>query len=144
MQTLAAIPAMAYAAAVTSCRAHRLTHANVGYHLPAVLAKEIATLDVFSEGRLELGIGAGWLVNEYEAMGIPFAPAGERSRCLQETIDLIAPGVRRRQLVDGRGRSSRRAATPASLRRVQRPRPPIMIGGGAPRILRYAGRSRTS
>lgn len=48
------------------------------YRHPSVLAKMAATLDVISEGRLELGLGAGWFQREFEAYGIPFAPVGDR------------------------------------------------------------------
>lgn len=138
VQTFAAIPAMAFAAAVTSTLRIGSRMLNVGYHQPAVLAKEVASLDVLSGGRLELGLGAGWLANEYEAMGIPFESAGERITLLQETIDLIVQSCTG-EPVDVRGtyvRAGGYSAVPAT---VQQPHPPIMIGGGAPRILRYAG-----
>src|SRR5262245_23852123 len=67
----APITALAVAAAVTSSlRVGTLVLANDFRH-PVVLAKEAATLDLLSDGRLELGIGAGWLRNEYERAGIP-------------------------------------------------------------------------
>ena len=69
-QNMAAIPAMAYAAAVTKeirigCRVF-----CVDYHLPIVLIKSAMTIDMLSEGRLEFGIGAGWISEEYKALGI--------------------------------------------------------------------------
>ena len=139
VQTLAAIPAMAYAAAVTSTVRLGFRMLNVGYHLPAVLAKEIATIDVLSEGRLEIGIGAGWLVSEYEALGIPFGTPGERITLLEESIELITQACAG-ELVDVSGTfvyAGGYTGVPAT---VQAPRPPIMVGGGAPRILTYAGR----
>jgi probable F420-dependent oxidoreductase len=111
---------------------------NVGYHVPAVLAKEVASIDVLSDGRLELGLGAGWLSAEYEAMGIPFASAGDRITLLEETVQLISQ-VCAGAMVDVSGRyvsAHDYTGVPAT---PQSPRPPIMIGGGAPRILRYAG-----
>ena len=65
---MAAIPAMAYAAAVTKeikigCRVF-----CVDYHLPIVLIKSAMTIDMLSEGRLEFGIGAGWISEEYKAL----------------------------------------------------------------------------
>ena len=138
VQTLAAIPAMTYAAAVTSTLRIGSRMLNVGYHFPAILAKEIATIDVLSEGRLELGLGAGWLSKEYEAMGIPFGAPGERITLLQEAIDLIIQSCAGQEVnvagtfVNAHGYS----AVPVT---VQSPHPPLMIGGGARRILTYAG-----
>src|SRR5512141_1551724 len=61
---------MAAAAATTTLRLGALVYAN-DYHHPVVLAKEAATLDLLSDGRLELGLGAGWQVEDYEQAGIP-------------------------------------------------------------------------
>jgi hypothetical protein len=60
-----------------SLRIGTFVYANDFRH-PALLAKEAATLDVLSEGRFELGLGAGWLRDEYEAVGLPFEPPGVR------------------------------------------------------------------
>ena len=70
LQTLAAVPAMAVAAEATTRRRVGCRVFCIDYRQPAMLAKEAATLDFFSEGRLELGLGAGWLKDEYGAMGI--------------------------------------------------------------------------
>ena len=78
VQTLAAVPAMAVAAEATSTLRVGSRLFCVGYHQPVVLAKEAATLDLLSDGRLELGLGAGWLDREYTAMGLPFPSAAER------------------------------------------------------------------
>jgi probable F420-dependent oxidoreductase len=106
---------------------------------PAMLAKEAATLDALSGGRLELGIGAGWLRNEYERAGIPFATAGTRIERLEEALRVIdglwAGGpfslTGRHYQIDG----LELAPLPA-----QRPRPPIFLGGGHRRMLTLAGR----
>jgi probable F420-dependent oxidoreductase len=111
----------------------------VDYHLPAVLAKEAATLDFLSEGRLELGLGAGWIRAEYEAMGVAWEPASVRIERLAEVVALIKAHFGGEQ-IDVAGphvRVSGYAGVPLP---VQRPRPPIMIGGGSPRILALAGR----
>ena len=71
VQNLAAIPALAVAAEATQTIRVGCRVFCCDYHLPAVLAKEVATIDWFSGGRLELGLGAGWVETEYEAMGIP-------------------------------------------------------------------------
>ena len=72
VQTVASVPALAVAAEATTTLRIGSRMFCIGYHQPVVLAKEAATLDFFSEGRLEHGLGAGWLENEYVAMGIPF------------------------------------------------------------------------
>ncbi len=61
----------------------------IDYHVPAVLAKEAATLDLLSDGRLEMGIGAGWSEVEYTAMGLEFDRPGRRIAKLAEVVSLI-------------------------------------------------------
>jgi probable F420-dependent oxidoreductase len=98
----------------------------------------LATLDFFSGGRLEIGLGAGWLGNEYEAMGIPFDPPGERLDRLEEIITLL-----RACFADGEvhveGTHVHASGFEAVPKPVQ-PSPPLMIGGGSRRILGIAGR----
>lgn len=79
---------MTAAHATTSLRIGTLVLANDFRH-PAVLAKEAATLDVLSEGRLELGIGAGWNQAEYAQAGIPFSAASDRVQRLAESISIL-------------------------------------------------------
>src|SRR5713101_2457170 len=74
---------MAAADATTRLRVGSLVLDN-DYRHPIVLAKEAATLDVLSDGRLDLGIGAGWMVSDYEQAGIPFDSAGTRIERLAE------------------------------------------------------------
>ncbi len=88
-QAVAMLPALMVAAESTSTIRVACRVACVGYHEPVVLAKELATIDWFSGGRLEVGLGAGWIRAEYEAMGIPFPPAGQRIDRLAETVRLI-------------------------------------------------------
>src|SRR5439155_22652066 len=86
---LAPVPAMVAAAdAAPSLRVGTLVFANDFRH-PLVLATEASTMALLTDGRLELGIGAGWNQGEYDEAGIPFAPAGERISRLQETIALL-------------------------------------------------------
>jgi probable F420-dependent oxidoreductase len=101
------------------------------------LAKEVATLDFFSEGRLELGLGAGWLQNEYEAMGIPFDRAGVRLDRMEEVIGLLRASFAEGELnIDGTHvHAVGFEAVPKPVRV-----PPLMIGGGAKRVLTIAGR----
>ena len=139
VQTVAAIPAMAVAAEATSTIKVGCRVLCVDYRNPVMLTKELATLDFFSEGRLEIGLGAGWLQNEYEAMGVPFDRAGVRLDRLEEVIGLV-----RASFADGElnidGRHVHAVGFEAVPKPVQKPCPPIMIGGGAKRVLTIAGR----
>lgn len=138
-QDLAPITAMAVAAAVTDTLRVGCRVFCVDYHVPAVLAKEAATLDLLSDGRLELGIGAGWSETEYDAMGIAFNRPGERIDKLKEVVALLRAHCSgdeiacKGEYVNVEGY----VGTPLP---VQRPHPPIMIGGGRKRVLSYAGR----
>jgi probable F420-dependent oxidoreductase len=139
VQIVAAVPAIAVAAEATStikvgCRVFCCDYRN-----PVVFAKEMASLDFFSEGRLELGLGAGWLQNEYDAIGIPFLAAGRRIDRMEETITLL-----RASFADGEvnfvGEHVHAVGFEAVPKPVQKPGPPIMIGGGSKRVLGIAGR----
>jgi probable F420-dependent oxidoreductase len=139
LQELAAVPAIAVAAEATSrikvgCRVF-----CIDYRHPAMLAKEAATLDLLSEGRLELGLGAGWLKDEYGAMGIDFDPPGVRIDRLAETIAVIRAHMGDGTIeFDGQHMSLHEfEGTPKS---VQKPHPPFMIGGGGKKVLSLAGR----
>jgi probable F420-dependent oxidoreductase len=131
--------AIAFAAAHTTTL--RIGHLVLGndYKHPAVTAKEAATVDLLSDGRLEFGLGAGWMEADYTALGMPYDPAGTRVDRLEEAISVIKQSWSGEQfsftgahytITDYTG-----LPTP-----VQRPRPPIVIGGGAPRVLHLAGR----
>ena len=107
---------------------------------PTVLAQELATIDAITDGRLEIGIGAGWNRDEYVAAGISFDPAPERVTRMQATVAML-----KQALGEGRIHHEADAAYPAIHQEglatgVQRPHPPIMVGGGGPRVLRYAAR----
>jgi probable F420-dependent oxidoreductase len=104
-----------------------------------VLAKEAATLDLLSDGRLELGIGAGWSQDEYSALGIAFDRPGRRIAKLKEVVTLIKAHASGEiftctgEFVNVGGYAGRPVP-------VQRPHPPIMIGGGGQRVLSFAAR----
>jgi probable F420-dependent oxidoreductase len=139
VQDIAAIPAMAMAAEATDrirvgCRVF-----CVDYHVPAVLAKEAATLDFLSDGRLELGLGAGWIEAEYRAMGVGWDRPVVRIQRLAELVSLVKAhfGGQPIEVAGAHIQVSGYSGVPAP---VQRPSPPIMIGGGAERVLRLAGR----
>jgi probable F420-dependent oxidoreductase len=138
-QDLAPIAAMAAAAAVTETLRVGCRVFCVDYHSPAVLAKEAATLDLLSDGRLELGIGAGWSEAEYGAMGITFNRPGERIDKLKEVVALLRAHYSGDEIAC-KGQYVNVAGYVGTPMPVQRPHPPIMIGGGRKRVLSYAGR----
>jgi probable F420-dependent oxidoreductase len=140
VQTVAAIPAMAVAAEATSSIRIASRVLCTDYRNPVMLAKELATLDFFSGGRLEIGLGAGWLENEYTAIGVPFARPGVRLDRLEETVELLrmcfADGE-----IDHVGEHVHATGFEAVPKPIQRPSPPLLIGGGSPRVLGIAGRA---
>jgi probable F420-dependent oxidoreductase len=138
-QDLAPIAAMAAAAAYSETLRIGCRVFCIDYHVPAVLAKEAATLDLLSEGRLELGIGAGWSEIEYTALGLHFDRPGRRIAKLAEFVSLIKAHWQGEEL-DCSGEFVRVRGYAGRPRPVQRPHPPIMIGGGGPRVLSLAGR----
>jgi probable F420-dependent oxidoreductase len=134
-------PMVALTAAATATRTLRVGSLVLDndYRHPVLLAKEAATLDLISGGRFELGIGAGWLRDEYERAGIPFDPPGVRVGRLEESLRLLkallAAGPVR---FDGEHYAVNGIET--FPRPVQRPRPPILVGAGSRRMLGIAGR----
>jgi len=138
-QDLAPIAAMATAAAVTETLRIGCRVFCIDYHVPAVLAKEAATLDLLSDGRLELGIGAGWSGVEYTAMGLEFDRPGRRISKLEEVIELIKAHFDGSELAIG-GEFVNVHGYAGRPRPVQRPHPPIIIGGGGRRVLGLAAR----
>ena len=136
-QNLAAVPAMAYAAAVTDrihigCRVF-----CIDYYNPVVLVKSAMTIDLLSGGRFEFGLGAGWLKDEYAAIGLRLDPPAQR-------IDRLADVVEGVKAFCGSGLADVKNDTLnwSEFEGVPKPvsKPPIMIGGGSPRVLRLAGR----
>jgi probable F420-dependent oxidoreductase len=124
------------AEATTSLRIGGLVFDN-DYRHPVVLAKEIATLDLVSDGRVEFGIGAGWMKTDYEQSGIPYDAPGVRIRRLEEALAIF-----RSMWADGKATfsGSHYQVTDAegSPPPIQRPHPPILIGGGGRRVLTLA------
>jgi F420-dependent oxidoreductase-like protein len=106
--------------------------ASVGYRNPAVLAKMAATLDVISGGRLEFGIGAGYLEAEYRMYGIPFPPASVRIAQMEEAIR-ICKLLWTQERADFAGHYFTLADAVCAPKPIQRPHPPIWIGGGGER-----------
>jgi probable F420-dependent oxidoreductase len=136
---LAPLPAMAIAAeATTTLRVGALVYDN-DYKHPAILAKETATIDVLSGGRAELGIGAGWMKVDYEALGIPYDSAGTRIARLEEGLAVIK-GCFTGEPFSFSGEHYTISDYTAIPKPVQAGGVPILIGGGAPKILGLAGR----
>ncbi|CAN5731869.1 LLM class F420-dependent oxidoreductase [soil metagenome] len=136
---LAPVPAlMAAASATTDLRVGALVFDN-DYKHPLVLAKELATIDVLSSGRLEIGLGAGWMRTDYDESGIPYdAPATRVDRFeegLQVILGLLGPDP-----LTFEGEHYRITGHQGLPKPVQSPRPPILVGGGLKRMLRLAGR----
>jgi len=104
---------------------------------PALLARMVATLDVVSGGRMELGLGAGWHRREYDAYGYPFPPISERLARLREGIGVIKR-LWTGDAVDHDGPHYRLRAARCTPVPLQRPRPPILVGGGGPGLLAIA------
>ncbi len=97
------------------------------YRNPAVLAKTVTTLDVVSEGRAQLGIGAGWFELEHDAFGIEFGTFTDRFEKLEEALQIIIPMLRgERPSLDGQRYTAKEAINePPAVARI-----PVMIGGG--------------
>jgi probable F420-dependent oxidoreductase len=136
---LSPVPALAAAAAVTS-RLHigSYVFANDFRH-PLLLAREAATLDALSNGRLEFGIGAGWRVSDYTQLGVPYDAPGRRIDRMEEAVAIISR-LLAGETVTHTGRHYQLSHARVSPRPVQRPRPSLMLGGGGPRMLRIAAR----
>ena len=103
---------------------------------PALVAKQVATLDILSGGRVRLGVGAGWQESEYESLGVPFS---ERGRRMEEFMDLLRLYWRERA-VTFHGRYYQAEAMAVDPPPVQPGGPPIWLGGGSMAVLRRIGR----
>jgi len=126
-QMLEGYTTLGFLAAHTSTVDLQLLVTGVTYRHPGLLAKIVTTLDVLSEGRAVLGLGAAWYEQEHQALGVPFPPVAERFERLEETLQVV------HRMFDGdrtpyEGKHYRLGGpvnSPAPVRR-----PPIMIGGG--------------
>src|SRR5215203_5154368 len=136
---LAPMVALTAAAVATSTLRVGTLVLDNDYRHPFMLAKEAATLDAISDGRLELGIGAGWLRDEYLRAGMSFDPGGVRVSRLEESIDLVK-GLLSGSAVTFTGEHYSVSDLTTFPRPVQRPHPPILVGAGSRRMLRIAGR----
>ena len=135
----APVPYLAAVAALTErIRISAFVHNNDLHH-PAVLAQELATLDVLSEGRLDVAIGAGWNGAEYAAIGLPFDPIRVRQARLAEAVAVIK-GCFGAGPFSFAGEHYTITDHDAEPKPVQQPHPPFFIGGGGRRTLELAAR----
>jgi F420-dependent oxidoreductase-like protein len=120
--------ALGFVAAHTATMTLGLLVTGVTYRHPGLLAKTVTTLDVLSEGRAQLGIGAAWYEREHLGLGVPFPPLAERFERLEETLQIC-----RQMWSDDEGpyagKHYQLAETICSPRPVQQPRPRILVGG---------------
>ena len=136
---LAPVPAlMAAADATTTLRIGTLVFDN-DYKHPVVLAKEMATIDILSGGRLELGIGAGWMVTDYDRSGIAYDPPGVRVDRMVEGI-AVMKGMFADGAFDHQGRHYTITGMDGLPKPLTKPHPPFLIGGGGKRVLGIAAR----
>jgi len=133
------LPLLATAAAATERLRVSPFVVNNDLRHPALLAQDLATLDVLSGGRVEVAVGAGWNRPEYDALGIPFEPVGVRVARLAEAVRVL-----KGCFGDGpfslAGEHYTLTSHDGLPKPVQRPHPPLFIGGGGRRILGLAGR----
>lgn len=112
----------------------------VTFRLPAVLAKAATTVDRISEGRIDLGMGAGWWQQEHRSHGIPFPPVGQRFDMLEEQLEIVH-GLWTETEFSFEGRHYALEACRFLPKPLQRPHPPIVLGGkGGPRLARLVAR----
>ncbi|GAA4616483.1 LLM class F420-dependent oxidoreductase [Actinoallomurus liliacearum] len=128
----------AAACATTRLRVGTLVFANDFRH-PAVLAKEAATIDLLSGGRLEFGLGTGWMARDYAGAGLRLDPPGARISRLAEAIQVLK-GLWRGGPYSFTGEHYTLSGLEQRPLPVQRPHPPLVLGGGGPRMLRLAAR----
>lgn len=135
----APIPYLATVAAATEhLRISAFVHNNDLRH-PAVLAKDLATLEVLSGGRLDVALGAGWNEPEYQAIGLPFDPVGTRVARLTEAVAVIK-GCFGEEPFSFSGEHYTITDYDGFPKPIQKPHPPIFIGGGGRRTLTLAAR----
>ena len=129
---------MAAANATTTLRVGAGVFGN-DFRSPVFLAREVATLDLLSDGRFEFGLGTGWYSVDYEQSGIPFDAPGIRVSRLEEAVKVIK-GFFGEQPFDFDGAYYKTRGLKGVPIPVQKPHPPLVIGGGSRRVLSLAGR----
>jgi probable F420-dependent oxidoreductase len=136
---LAPLPALVSAAeAAPSLRLGTIVLNNDLRH-PTVLAKDVATVDILSDGRVELGLGAGWEHEDYTRAGLPYDRAGVRIARLEESLEIL-DALFTGETVSYTGEHYQITDLPAVPKPVQQPRVPFLVGGGGKRLLGVAAR----
>ena len=133
----APLPALATAAAATKTLRLGTLVLDNDYRHPLVLAKEFATLDVLSGGRVEVGLGAGWMVSDYEQSGIAYESPGVRISRLKEALEVMK-GLFAGDSFSFSGRYYNIANHEGTPKPIQKPHPPFVIGGGGRSVLTLA------
>lgn len=140
LDMLEAYTVMGFLAARTRTIKLGLLVGGVTYRHPGLLAKTITTLDILSGGRALLGLGAAWYEREHKGLGVPFPPLGERFSRLEETLQICLQ-MWSNNNGPYRGRFYQLDETRNVPQSLQRPHPPILIGGGGEqRTLRLVAR----
>ncbi len=134
-------PMIALTAAAAATTTLRLQTGVLGndYRHPVLVHRMAATLDQLSQGRFTLGMGAGWLIADYQAAGIQLDEPAVRIDRLEESVQVIKALFSGRP-VDFSGRHYTISGLVGVPKPFQKPRPPLLMGGGSPRVLRLAGR----
>ena len=109
------------------------------FHNPVMLAMEAATLDILSEGRFELGLGTGWYAGDYKSTGIPLDSPGIRVSRMEEAVQILKSAFSGEEFsFQGKFYKVENFKLPGMP--IQRPHPPLLIGGGGKRVLSFAAR----
>lgn len=127
---------LAYLAGHTSRVRLGVALLNMPFFSPAVLAKQLATLDIASGGRLDTGLGIGWAKEEYAAAGATYAKRGRRAEEFLRALEALWT----EKIVDFHGDFYEVPAARMEPKPLQRPHPPMILGGGSDAALRRAGR----
>src|SRR5215471_14911853 len=141
-EQLAPVPALLAAAEATQTLHVGSFVFDNDFRHPVMLAKEAATLDILSGGRFEFGLGAGWTRSEYEQSGIQYDSPGVRVSRMEEALHVIK-GLFAEGPFTFSGEYYKVTALEGYPKPVQRPHPPILVGGGGKRTLTIAAREAT-
>jgi probable F420-dependent oxidoreductase len=134
------VPAMAIAAeATTTLRVASMVLAN-DLRNPVLVARELGTLDLLLDGRIEVGLGTGWMPSDYSATGTPLESGQVRLARLTESVEIIT-GVWDKGECTFNGQHYEIVGATWQPFGAPRPRPPLLIGGGGPKVLELAARS---